>query len=184
MTPSRFDRATSVFSGAPQTFGGLTLIRTTAKATLNHYRPSLLGADHQWKIGGQIEKGEGYGPSIIPTGVRFVDDNGRPFQAISSDPSMTGGSFITAAAFASDAITVGDRLTISAGVRFDHSRAISQDLHAIDPTGHETDRIIERTRNAVHLEPVVAAPRCHDEAHRRRPNDFARAATGGSARAC
>ncbi len=143
MTPSRFDRATSVFSDAPQTFGGLTLIRTTAKATLNHYRPSLLGADHQWKIGGQIERGEAYGPSIIPTGVRFVDDNGRPFQAISSDPSMTGGSFITAAAFASDAITVGDRLTISAGVRFDHSRAISQDLQAIDSTGRETDRVIE-----------------------------------------
>ena len=141
-TPSRFDRATNVFSGAPQTFGGLTLIRTTAKATLNHYRPSLLGADHQWKIGGQIEKGEAYGPSIIPTGVRFVDDNGRPFQAISSDPSMTGGSFIAAAAFASDAITVGDRLTISAGVRFDHSRAISQDLQALDPTGRETGRII------------------------------------------
>lgn len=142
-TPSRFDRATSVFSGAPQTFGGLTLIRTTAKATLNHYRPSLLGADHQWKIGGQIEKGEHYGPSIIPTGVRFVDDNARPFQAISSDPSMTGGSFITAAAFASDAVTVGDRLTISAGVRFDHSRAISQDLGALDPMGRETDRIID-----------------------------------------
>jgi len=141
-TPGRFDRATSVSSGAPQTFGGLTLVRTTVKATLNHYRPSLLGADHQWKIGGQVEKGESYGPSIIPTGVRFVDDNGRPFQAVSSDPSMTGGSFITAAAFASDAVTVGDRLTINAGVRFDHSRAISQDLQAPDSTGRETDRII------------------------------------------
>jgi len=141
-TPSHFDRATNVFSGAPQTFGGLTLIRTTAKATLSHYRPSLLGADHQWKIGGQIEKGESYGPSVIPTGVRFVDDSGRPFQAVSSDPSLTGGSFITSAAFASDAITVGDRLTFSAGVRFDHSRAISQDLRAIDPSGRETEGTI------------------------------------------
>ena len=60
-TPSRFDRATGVISGAPQTFGGLTLIRTTAKATLSHYRPGLLGADHQWKIGGQIEQGEDHG---------------------------------------------------------------------------------------------------------------------------
>ncbi|MEP6919297.1 MAG: TonB-dependent receptor, partial [Acidobacteriota bacterium] len=142
-TPSRFDRATSVFSGAPQTFGALTLIRTTAKATLSHYRPSLLGADHQWKVGVQAEKGESYGHSIIPTGVRFVDDNGQPFQAISSDPSMSGGSFITAAAFASDAISVGDRLTIDAGVRFDHSRAISQDLRALDPARRETDRIID-----------------------------------------
>jgi hypothetical protein len=141
-TPSRFDRATNVFSGAPQAFSGLTLIRTTAKATLSHYRPSLHGADHQWKIGLQVEKGESYGPSIIPTGVRFVDDNGRPFQAISSDPSLSGGLFITPAAFASDAITVGGRLTIDAGVRFDHSRAISQDLRALDPAGRETDRII------------------------------------------
>ncbi|MEO7275759.1 MAG: TonB-dependent receptor [Vicinamibacterales bacterium] len=142
-TPSRFDRATNLFSGAPQTFGGLTLMRTTAKATLTHYRPSLLRADHQWKIGTQVEQGESHGPSIIPTGVRFVDDNGLPFQAISSDPSLSGGLFLTAAAFASDAITVGDRLTIDAGVRFDHSRAISQNLRAIDPAGRETGRTID-----------------------------------------
>ena len=37
---------------------------------------------------------------------------------------------------------MGDRLTINAGVRFDHSRAISQDLHALDSTGRETDAII------------------------------------------
>jgi TonB dependent receptor/Carboxypeptidase regulatory-like domain len=141
-TASRFDRTTNVLSGAPQTFGGLTLIRTTAKATLNRYQPTLLGADHQWKIGAQLEKGESYGPSIIPTGVRFVDDNARPFQAVSSDPSMTGGSFVTSAAFASDAVTVGDRITINVGVRFDHSRAISQDVSAVDAAGQETDRII------------------------------------------
>ena len=61
-------------------------------------------------------------------------------------------SFITAAAFASDAITVGDRLTINAGVRFDHSRAISQDLPALDATGRETDAIIDGLGHAVHLE--------------------------------
>jgi hypothetical protein len=140
--PSRFDRATSVFSGAPQTFGGLTLIRATGKATLSHYRPGLWGADHQWKIGGQVEKGESRGPSIIPTGVRFVDDGGRPFQSVSSSPSHTGGMFVTEAAFASDAITLGNRVTLNAGVRFDHSRAVSQDLNAFDAQGHETDGII------------------------------------------
>ena len=92
-----------------------------------------VGADHEWKMGGQVEKGEGHGTSLIPTGVRYEDKSGVPFQAISSAPSLSGGLFITAAAFASDALTVGDRLTINAGVRFDHSRAISQDLRAIDP---------------------------------------------------
>jgi hypothetical protein len=72
--------------------------------------------------------------------VRYEDKSGGPFQAISAAPSLSGGQFITAAAFATDAVTVGDRLTINAGVRFDHSRAISEDLRAIDLEGRETDR--------------------------------------------
>src|SRR4029077_5274049 len=50
--------------------------------------------------------------------------------------------FITAAAFASDAMTIGERLTINAGVRVEHRRAISQDLMATDAEGHETGAII------------------------------------------
>ena len=140
--PSRFDRVTGVFSDAPQTFGGLELIRTTVKGTVNHYQPELLGADHQWRFGGQVERGEHQLSTIIPTGVRYVDNLGAPFQSVSSAPSNVGGVFITAAAFVSDAITVGHSLTINAGLRFDHSRAISQDLHALDQEGRETDDIV------------------------------------------
>jgi len=141
-TPNRLDRVTGVASGGPQQIGALTLIRTTGKATLSHYSPGLFAADHQWKIGTQIEKGEHYQPAIIPGGVRYVDDNGHPYQAVSSSPSNSGGQFITAAAFASDAVTIGERLTINAGLRFDHSRAISQDIAATDLQGRETGDII------------------------------------------
>jgi hypothetical protein len=136
--PSRTDRVTGITTGAPSLVGGLTLIRTTAKATVNHYRPRLWGATHQWKAGMQVERGEHHGANIIPTGVRFVDNRGQPFQAISSDASNTGGLFITAAAFASDTITAGNRLTVNAGVRLDHSRAISQDLPVLDHRGRDT----------------------------------------------
>ncbi len=121
--PSRFDRATGVTSGAPSQVGDLTLLRTSAKATLSQYRTGLIGADHQLKIGAEIERGESRGFQIIPTGVRYLDDAGRPVQAISSAPSVSGGMFVTAAGFATDAITFRDRLTINAGVRFDRSRA-------------------------------------------------------------
>jgi hypothetical protein len=141
-TPSRFDSGTGVTSGAPQQVGGAKQIRSTAKATLSHYRPDLLGADHEWKIGGQLDKGQHHASGVIPTGVKYVDNNGQPSQAISSDPPNSGGQFITAAAFASDALTVGNRLTINAGVRFDHSRAISQDLRAFDAEGRETGNIV------------------------------------------
>src|SRR6185503_6058138 len=42
-----------------------------------------------------------------------------------------------------DAVTIGDRVTLNAGLRFDHTRAISQDLPAVDLHGNETDRIIQ-----------------------------------------
>jgi Carboxypeptidase regulatory-like domain/TonB dependent receptor-like, beta-barrel len=141
-TPSHLDRITRVTSGAPPQFGTLTIVRTTAKATLNRYQAGPLGADHQWKIGGQFERGEHHTTSNIPTGVRFIDTGSQPFQSVSSPPSHTGGVSITASAFATDAITAGDRLTINAGVRFDHVRAVSQDLHALDPQGRETADII------------------------------------------
>ena len=138
---SRVDALTGIMSGGPPSFSELTLIRTTVKSTVNHYRPAWWGADHAWKAGVQIERGEHYSPLVIPTGVRYTDRNG-PFSATFADPSNTGGVFITTGLFVTDAITVGDRLTINAGLRFDHSRAISQDLPAVDLEGNATDAII------------------------------------------
>jgi outer membrane receptor protein involved in Fe transport len=132
---NRFDRLTGVNSGNAPSIGNSTLVRTTAKATLTHYRPRFLSGDHEWKIGTQIEKGEHTQVQVIPSGVRYIDDGGRPFQAVSASASTSGGQFVTVAAFASDAWTIGDRLTVNAGVRFDHSRAISQDLDAVDAQG-------------------------------------------------
>ena len=136
--PSRFDRVTGVSSGAPQSFGELMLIRTTTKATLNHYRPGLLGADHQWRIGGQLEKGEHQLSTIIPTGIRYVDNGGQPFQAISSAPSIAGGVFITAAGFVSDAITLGRSA--------DHQRRTALRSQPRDQSGSAGARCA-RTRN-------------------------------------
>ena len=79
---------------------------------------------------------------------------------------------------------MGDRLTINAGLRFDHSRAISQDLHALDPEGRETDQIVSGLGTLYTWN--VLSPRLGvtDEAHRRRPNDAARELRDDSARAC
>ena len=170
-TPNRFDRVTGLSSGGPPSFGDFNLMRTTAKATMTHYRPGLLGADHELKVGGQAEKGHHNALVIIPTGVRYIDSNGQPFQAVSRDPATPGGEFITAGAFASDAMTIGDRLTINVGIRFDHSRAISPDLPARDLAGEETDATVQRPRHALYLERLVAAPRRDDQAHLGWSND-------------
>jgi len=143
LTSGRFDRVTGVSVGAPPGVVELKIARTTTKATLTHYRPRIAGADHQLKVGGQFERGEHKARGLIPTGVRYVDANGVPSEAISRPPSNIGGVSDTAALFASDAITIGNRLTINAGLRFDHSRASHQDLPALDAQGNETDEIVD-----------------------------------------
>ncbi len=171
---NRFDRVTGVSSGAPAEIGEVTLIRNTVKATLTHFQPQWLGGDHQWKVGTQIEKGGHDVTQIIPTGVRFVDNNGQPFQTVSRDPAISGGQFVTFALFATDTATLGDRLTINAGVRYDHNRAYTQDLPAIDLDGARNGRHHPGTWDDVHVEPDLTPPGCHDQAHRRRANDLAR----------
>ena len=102
----------------------------------------MWGADHEWKIGAQFDQGRAPRAHGHSNRYWYLDNKGQPSQSTSRNPSNAGGQFITAAAFASDALTIGDRLTINAGLRFDHSRAISQDLPALDAAGHETGSVI------------------------------------------
>ena len=57
-------------------------------------------------------------------------------------PANSGGRFVTAAVFVSDAVRLGSRVTVNPGLRFDHSRAISQDVPEFDAFVHETGRTI------------------------------------------
>ncbi|HEY9463064.1 MAG TPA: TonB-dependent receptor [Vicinamibacterales bacterium] len=142
-TANRVDRLTGVATGGAPGFGDFTLMRTTTKGTVTHYRPQMLGVDHEWKAGVQAERGEHHALAAIPTGTRYIDSGGAPFQAISRDPATAGGQFVNAGAFASESMTIQDRLTINAGLRFDHTRAISQDLPARDVSGQETGTIVQ-----------------------------------------
>jgi hypothetical protein len=142
-TVSRFDRLTGVTSGSAPGFGDFNLARTTAKATITHYRTSLVGADHEWKAGGQVEQGQHDALGAIPTGVRYIDSGGQPFQTVSREPATPGGRFDTIGAFASDAMTFSDRLTLNAGIRFDHTSAVSPDVVARDISGNETGATVQ-----------------------------------------
>jgi hypothetical protein len=139
---SRLDAVTGITSGAPQQIGVGKQIRMTAKATLSHYRAGLWGADQEWKVGGEFDRGEHRALTAFPTGTWYLDLNGQPSQATVRDPSNAGGQFVTGAAFVSDTLTIGNLLTINAGLRFDHTRAISQDLPMLDATGRDTGTTI------------------------------------------
>ena len=138
--PGLFDSQTGRLTGAPTQLGEIQQRRWTIKATVGEYQPRLLGLDHDWKVGGQVDRGWHRSVFEIPTGIRYEDN---PKKAISSDPSNASGLFVSAAAFITDSVTVRDRLTMSAGVRFDHSRAISPTIRRLRADGSDTGATIE-----------------------------------------
>jgi len=140
-TPSRTDQLTGISSGNAAQITTLHLDRATAKVVLHRYQSGWLGTDHELKAGAQIERGAHRLLTVLPGGVRYVDNNASPFQAIFRAPSMAGGVFITPAAFVSDTFGIGERITVDAGIRFDHSRAIVPDLPVVSADGRETDDV-------------------------------------------
>ena len=141
-TPQRFDEITGIASGNAALMSTLHLDRATAKVLVHRYQP-WLGTDHEFKVGTQIERGAHRLLQALPGGVRYVDRNGNPFQAIYRSPSIAGGEFITPAVFVSDSFAVKDRITVDAGLRFDYSRANIPDLPVVNAEGRETDDMLE-----------------------------------------
>jgi hypothetical protein len=141
--PLRIDLPENVWSGGPQQIGKVRQVRTTVKGTLSHYQSGLFGADHEWRIGAQVDRGEHRAVAVLPTGASAVYTNGVLSQRTLQRPANSGGRFITAAAFVSDAIRLGSRVTVNPGLRFDHSRAVSQDVPEYDLLLQETGRTIE-----------------------------------------
>jgi hypothetical protein len=141
-TPNHVDIATGIHSGGPQGFGAGRLERTTVAASLSEYR-GFLRAEHEMKVGVQIEKGQNSGWTAFQGGVvSYTDNGGQPVQAVFRQPATGGGEFITTGAYAMDTVRFADRFTVSLGLRVDHARAISPDLPAHDAEGRETGTII------------------------------------------
>ena len=140
--PSRSDQNSRTSSGAPPQIGEVTTRRLTAKVGFSRYVPSIARMAHEFKIGGDLDRGEHDSLRMIPFGERFVDRGGAPFQRFVNGPSVAGGVVISGAAFVQDRFTIGDLVTVDAGLRFDYSQAISQDLPARDANGVETGAII------------------------------------------
>jgi hypothetical protein len=140
--PNHRDVITGISSGNVREMGGLHLDRITAKAVFNRYQGAWLGANHELKAGLQLERGEHRQQTVIPGGVRYLDSNSAPSQAESREPAVAGGRADMVALFASDSIALNDRVTVNAGLRFDYSRASSQDVPALDASGFETDGTI------------------------------------------
>ena len=151
------------------------LDRMTAKAVLNRYQPGWLGGDH--RVEGRQRRSNAASTAAGPSSPAVSGSStaaASRFRRCPAPRRSSGGRFNTTAVFASDSVTVKDRVTVNAGLRFDHSDAISQDVPALDAAGRRDERHDRRPGETVHVERGLAASGCHGKAHRGRPDDAAR----------
>jgi hypothetical protein len=127
-----FEDKTPADGGPPTYSGGIgppqgytweyTTWRQQINAKMTTYTEDFLSSQHDFKFGAQWSKGSA--DTVIgvgPTG-SYAYNYGGTLYRVFQDPYEYGGQTTDLGFFIDDAITVNDRLTINAGVRFDFNR--------------------------------------------------------------
>jgi hypothetical protein len=132
-TPQRFDNFTGITTGnySPATISQPR--RDDVHLKVNRYISGTT-VSHNVRFGAQISYGRSLEASVVPSGVRYIDLNGQPDQAQFTGPASYAAAATAQGYWAEDELTIGRRLTLVPGVRFDHMRASSPDAPAIDGT--------------------------------------------------
>ena len=133
--PRRNDVDNGIASGGASSFDIFKQARTDVKAKISHFATDWIGADHDFKFGVQYVVGNhsshgAYTPGPnYPGGVVYYDNgDGSPNYILLGTNYNQGGEFRELGIFAEDVLNIGNRITVSAGLRFDRVRGISQDL--------------------------------------------------------
>jgi outer membrane receptor protein involved in Fe transport len=120
------------YSGGIGPYQGYTWEYTTWRQQFNAkvttYTEDFLSSQHDFKFGVQWSKGSA--DTVIgvgPTG-SYAYNYGGTLYRVFQDPYEYGGATTDLGFFVDDAITVNDRLTLNAGVRFDFNRGSIPDF--------------------------------------------------------
>ena len=133
--PRTYDIDNGIASGGYPWYDIFKQARTDVKAKVSHFASDWMGADHDFKFGVVYTDGShsihgGYVPGPnYPGGVYYyVNGDGSPYAILTGTTYNIGGQFKETSAYVEDVINVGNRVTVSAGVRVESVRGISQDV--------------------------------------------------------
>jgi len=132
-TPGRTDLLTGVASVNSGPADAIQSRRDDFAVKLNHY---ISGSrlSHNVRLGVQAARNRAFTQQVRPGGVEYQDQNGAPFQANFTPPSSDASRYVAQGFWAENEMTLGQRLTITPGVRIDRMKASSPDAPVIDPT--------------------------------------------------
>jgi outer membrane receptor protein involved in Fe transport len=139
VTPQHYDGATGMYSGNTYGWGEWPQHQHQVQGTVSHFADDFLGGDHEFKFGviyNHSYAGWKWGHC---SNVYYYDWYGYPYYAYFMNPEEYGGQTNRISSFLDDSWSVGDRLTLNLGVRFDHTRGGYPEFDKLDenakPTG-------------------------------------------------
>jgi len=126
------DDATGVLSNAPSWSGKWDITTHQVNAGYSHFAEDFLGADHDFKVGVQYNRGSLKAMGGYPGGGYYIDYYGEPYLLYVQQQYSYGGIVNKIGTFLDDSISIGDRLTVNFGLRFDHQKATYPALPLLD----------------------------------------------------
>jgi len=143
-TPSRTDNLTGYqCCGAPSI--GRTVVRRDTQAVKLERYVARSAVTHTLRSGLQFEEVHDLRETTWPSNVQYYDFGGAPDYALFRDPSVQGADYTTQGVWAEDQVTLGHRVTLDLGLRYDRMHAVSPDLSAINFKLEETGATIDGT---------------------------------------
>ncbi|MBN1223374.1 MAG: TonB-dependent receptor [Candidatus Aminicenantes bacterium] len=138
-TPPRYDWNTGVYSNGVWWPWKYMVGRDQVNANLTYYADDFLGAEHDFKVGVQYNRGTskchgGY-PGGYATAYYAYDYYGYIYPYLykyEQNVFYYGGVVNAVGVFVNDSVKIGDRLTVNVGLRFDHNNASIPDYPVMD----------------------------------------------------
>ncbi|MBA7685859.1 hypothetical protein ES703_94288 [subsurface metagenome] len=117
------DYITEVLSNAPGWAARWDITTHQVNAGFSYYAEDFLGAANDFKIGAQYNRGKLEAMAGYPGGGWYLDYYGDNYYLYEQQQYMYGGIVNRIGFFLDDSISIGDRLTVNVGLRFDHQKA-------------------------------------------------------------
>jgi hypothetical protein len=150
-TPGHDDTATGVYSVNSSSWYDGSIWKTQVSGKLSKFIQSKHGS-HDVRVGAQYTDGGTDYRQGLSGGREYYDFNGAYDERLVQAPYHGGDSskMWNIGAFVDDTWAINDKLSLTLGLRFDHSVGIVPDYPALDNNGNDTSTVVHNPGAVVH----------------------------------
>ena len=151
-TPGHYDTATGVYSVNTTSWYDGNIWKNQLSAKLSRFIPTDKGS-HDLRVGAQYINGGNDYKEGLSGGMEDYDYNGKPDELLVQAPYHGGsdtGKTWNIGTYIDDTWAINDKLSLTLGVRFDHSVGILPNYPQLDTSGNPTGATVQNPGAIIH----------------------------------